>query len=385
MLKTIQKSNVSKRAFQVNKSWTITSAEYPIISGSFTTDKEFDKTTAIKQEGLYTYPLFKSIKSKYYTDISNPFTLHGKMQTIGDAYERKTGTTGYVIAIPQKNYGEGIKEESLTIKDLTNDVEYGDDGYGNLTSTSPLYTLVSLDLENGTITISDLDDGEFTGTLWSTPGDSAIDLETGLVKMTFNGDTDSFYIMRIDLEAGTLQTVIVLDFDGLDIDQLKFGNIIYSEGLIIFNDTISEFSSYTMDFKSTKTINEMEVLVTSKAGEFNYSQNPSAVDITLSGSYDFTTTAVNNSIPAGTKKIKVINDIKRKEFISGSFSPSTSGSWDDYDTSASIDPTGSYLAPMITTIGLYDKSGEMIAIAKLPQPIKNLPDYDLNFIVRLDT
>jgi hypothetical protein len=140
-----------------------------------------------------------------------------------------------------------------------------------------------------------------------------------------------------------------------------------------------------MDFKSTKTINEMEVLVTSKAGEFNYSQNPSAVDITLSGSYDFTTTAVNNSIPAGTKKIKVINDIKRKEFISGSFSPSTSGSWDDYDTSASIDPTGSYLAPMITTIGLYDKSGEMIAIAKLPQPIKNLPDYDLNFIVRLDT
>jgi len=385
MLKTIQKSNVSKRAFQVNKSWTITSAEYPIISGSFTTDKEFDKTTAIKQEGLYTYPLFKSIKSKYYTDISNPFTLHGKMQTIGDPYERKIGTTGYVIAIPQKNYGEGIKEESLTIKDLTNDVEYGDDGYGNLTSTSPLYTLVSLDLENGTITISDLDDGEFTGTLWSTPGDSAIDLETGLVKMTFNGDTDSFYIMRIDLEAGTLQTVIVLDFDGLDIDQLKFGNIIYSEGLIIFNDTISEFSSYTMDFKSTKTINEMEVLVTSKAGEFNYSQNPSAVDITLSGSYDFTTTAVNNSIPAGTKKIKVINDIKRKEFISGSFSPSTSGSWDDYDTSASIDPTGSYLAPMITTIGLYDKSGEMIAIAKLPQPIKNLPDYDLNFIVRLDT
>lgn len=385
MLKTVQKSNVSNRAFQVNKSWTVTSADYPIISGSFTTDKEFDTTTAIKQEGLYTYPLFKSIKSKYYTDISNPFTLHGKMQTIGDPYERKLGTTGYVIAIPQKKYGEGIQGNSLTVKDLTNDVEFGDDSYGNLTSTNPLYTLVSLDLENGTIVISDTDDGEFSGTLWSSPGDSAIDLETGLVKMTFNGDTDSFYIMRIDLEAGTIQTVLELDFEGLDIDQLKFGNIIYSEGLVIFNDSVSQFSSYTMDFKSTKTINEMEVLVTSKAGEFNYSQNPSAVDITLSGSYDFQTTAVNNVRPAGTKKIKVVNDIKRKEFISGSFNPSISGSWNDYDTSASIDPTGSYLAPMITTIGLYDKSGEMIAIAKLPQPIKNLPDYDLNFIVRLDT
>jgi len=385
MLKTVQKSNVSNRAFQVNKSWTVTSADYPIISGSFTTDKEFDTTNAIKQEGLYTYPLFKSIKSKYYTDISNPFTLHGRMESIGDPYERKLGTTGYVIAIPQKKYGEGIQGNSLTVKDLTNDVEFADDSYGNLTSTNPLYTLVSLDLENGTIVISDTNDGEFSGTLWSSPGDSAIDLETGLVKMTFNGDTDSFYIMRIDLEAGTIQTVLELDFEGLDIDQLKFGNIIYSEGLVIFNDSVSQFSSYTMDFKSTKTINEMEVLVTSKAGEFNYSQNPSAVDITLSGSYDFQTTAVNNVRPAGTKKIKVVNDIKRKEFISGSFNPSISGSWNDYDTSASIDPTGSYLAPMITTIGLYDKSGEMIAIAKLPQPIKNLPDYDLNFIVRLDT
>lgn len=385
MLKTIQKSNVSKRAFQVNKSWTVTSADYPIISGSFTTDKEFDTTTAIKQEGLYTYPLFKSIKSKYYTDISNPFTLHGRMENIGDSYERKLGTTGYVIAIPQKKYGEGIQGNSLTVKDLTNDVQYGDDGYGNITSTNPLYTLVSLDLENGTIVISDTDDGEFSGTLWSSPGDSAIDLETGLVKMTFNADTDTFYIMRIDLEAGTIQTVLELDFAGIDIDQLKFGNIIYSEGLIIFNDSVSQFSSYTMDFKSTKTINEMEVLVTSKAGEFNYSQNPSAVDVSLSGSYDFKTTAINNVSPAGTKKIKVVDDIKRKEFISGSFNPSISGSWNDYDTSASIDPTGSYLAPMITTIGLYDKSGEMIAIAKLPQPIKNLPDYDLNFIVRLDT
>ena len=65
MLKTIPKSSISKRAFQVNKSWTVSSAEYPIISGSFTTDVAFDKETAIKQEWLYTYPLFKSIKSKY--------------------------------------------------------------------------------------------------------------------------------------------------------------------------------------------------------------------------------------------------------------------------------------------------------------------------------
>jgi hypothetical protein len=27
----------------------------------------------------------------------------------------------------------------------------------------------------------------------------------------------------------------------------------------------------------------------------------------------------------------------------------------------------------------------MVAVAKLPQPIKSLPDYPLNFIVRFDT
>ena len=385
MLKTLQKSSVSKRAFQVNKSWTVSNTDYPIISGSFTIDTSFDKETANKQEGLYTYPLFTSIKSKYYTDISNPFTLHGRMENIGDPYERKLGTTGYVIAIPQKKYGEGIQGNSLTIDDLTNGVQYGDDGYGNITSTNPLYNLVSIDLETGTIILSDTDDGEFIGTLWSSPGDSAIDLETGLAKMTFNGDTDSFYIMRIDLEAGTIQTVLELDFEGLDIDQLKFGNIMYSEGQIIFNDIITPFNDYSMDFKSTKTINELEILVTAKAGEFNYSQSPSAVNVNLSGSYDTPITGVLNSFPTGTKKIKVVNEITQNKFYSGSFNQSISGSWDDYDNKASTDPTGSYLAPYITTIGLYDKSGDMVAIAKLPQPIKNLPDYDMNFIVRLDT
>ena len=61
-----------------------------------------------------------------------------------------------------------------------------------------------------------------------------------------------------------------------------------------------------------------------------------------------------------------------------------SGSWDDYWNSGSIDLTGSYLAPFITTIGLYNESNEMLAVAKLPKPIKNLPDYPVNFIVRID-
>ena len=162
------------------------------------------------------------------------------------------------------------------------------------------------------------------------------------------------------------------------------GNIFYSDGLLVFNGIVS-FHEYSLTYKSTKTIYETEIFVNAKAGEFNYSQNPSAVEVQISGSYDFETTSIFNDEPGGTKKITIIEDIKRIPAISGSYLSSISGSWDDYEASASIDPTGSYLAPYITTIGLYDKQGEMVAVAKLPKPIKNLPDYDVNFIIRLDT
>ena len=384
MLKTIPKSSISKRAFQVNKAWTVTSDDYPIISGSFTTEAAFDKETAIQQNGLYTYPLFKSIKSKYYDEISNPLLLHGVMENIGERQERVIGTTGYVITIPQKKYGEGIQPKSLILRDLTNASDYSDDGFGNITSRFAKYVLSSIDFETGVIVIVDSEGETFTGTLFMAPGVSAMDMESGLVKMTFGTDTDTIYVMNIDFEEGTIQFEVALEFDGQDIDQLRFGNVIYSEGLVILNDTATQMSSYTLDFKSTKTISELEILLTAKAGEFNVSQSPSAVTMEISGSYE-TEITPDIGIVSGTQKITIIDDISKSPYISGSYNPSISGSWDDYDASASYDPTGSYLAPFISTIGIYDKDGDMIAIAKLPQPIKNLPDYDMNFIVRLDT
>ena len=386
MLKTIPKSSVSRRSFQVNKTWTVTHEDQPVISGSYdATIASFDSDNANKQDGIYTGPLFKSIKSKYYSEIGNPFLLHGRMHTIGDLFERKLGSTGFVITVPQSKYGEEIQPTSLLLTDLTNQDVYTDDGYGNITSNYPLYTLVFIDFETNEIIVSDGDQGEFNGTLWSLPGQDAIDLETGLAKMTFGIDTDSLYIVRIDLEAGTLQTEVDLDFFGQDIDEIRFGNIFYSEGLVVLNDRIAYINNYSMEFKSTKTINELELLITSKAGEFNYSQNPSAVEVKVGSSYNFNTTPIFNSRPGGLERITMIDDIRRREQYSGSIDHTVSGSWDEYDASASIDPTGSYLSTYISTIGIYDNSGDMIAVAKLPKPIKNLPDYDMNFIVRLDT
>ncbi len=55
----------------------------------------------------------------------------------------------------------------------------------------------------------------------------------------------------------------------------------------------------------------------------------------------------------------------------------------NFSESSSLNRTGSYLAPYITTIGLYNES-ELIAVAKLGKPVKNLIDYPLNIAVRFD-
>lgn len=146
--------------------------------------------------------------------------------------------------------------------------------------------------------------------------------------------------------------------------QIK-GNIFYDRGLVIVTKDVvsgSVLNQFTLSYRSTKTIYENEIFLSVLENEFNVSQNPSAVD--FSGA-DF-------------GKIKLHNI--KSNVINNKF-----GGFADYEFSSSIDPTGSYLAPYITTIGLYDDDLNMVAVAKLPQPIKSLPDYPVNFIIRFDT
>jgi hypothetical protein len=144
------------------------------------------------------------------------------------------------------------------------------------------------------------------------------------------------------------------------------GNIFYDRGLVILTRDIvsgSVLSQYTLNFRSTKTIYENEILLSVLESEFNVSQNPTAVDYDADGKFG---------------KIKLHS-------IQSNVNPNVFSGFGEYDYSSSLDTTGSYLAPYITTIGLYDDDLNMVAVAKLPQPIKSMPDYPLNFIVRFDT
>jgi len=143
------------------------------------------------------------------------------------------------------------------------------------------------------------------------------------------------------------------------------GNVFYDRGLVVVTKDVvsgSVLNQFTLSYRSTKTIYENEIFISVLENEFNVSQNPSAVDF--------------NGTDFG--KIKLTS-------ITSSINPTVTGGFADFEYSSSIDRTGSFLAPYITTIGLYDNDLNMVAVAKLPQPIKSLPDYPVNFIIRFDT
>ena len=156
------------------------------------------------------------------------------------------------------------------------------------------------------------------------------------------------------------------------------GNIFYDRGLVVVAKDIvsgSVLSQFTLNFRSTKTIYENEIFLSVLENEFNTSQNPSAVTETDG--------VINTHI------VQRPGSIRNGDLVTASFYNAGTKIINDefayYEDNLSLDPTGSFLAPYITTIGLYDDDLNMVAVAKLPQPIKSTPDYPVNFIVRFDS
>jgi hypothetical protein len=117
------------------------------------------------------------------------------------------------------------------------------------------------------------------------------------------------------------------------------GNIFNKHGIAVisspdyrFNNII--YTPFTASYRSTVTINELSVVARLDAGDFNMSTN-----ITLT---------------------------------------------QDDDTTYYSFVSGSDFAPYITTIGLYNDSGELLAIGKLANSIRKRNDVDMNFLIRLD-
>lgn len=129
------------------------------------------------------------------------------------------------------------------------------------------------------------------------------------------------------------------------------GYTFYKKGLIVVSDPRPKYQNcflgdgnwdytnrpFEFEYRSTKDIEQQSILCEIGRGEFNVSTNN-----TLRKSGDDT----NNSL---------------KDFV-----------------------TGSDFRPYITQVGLYNDSGELLAIGKLGSPLKKRQDVDVTIDVRLD-
>jgi len=103
----------------------------------------------------------------------------------------------------------------------------------------------------------------------------------------------------------------------------------------------------TLNFQSSKVVYETQYKCTLRESEFNYSLNPSI----------FSTTGYTSPMNSTTVD--------------------TSGkTWDFV--------TGSSFSPYITSVGLYDDDQQLLAVAKLSQPIPTSRTTDMTIVVNLD-
>ena len=134
--------------------------------------------------------------------------------------------------------------------------------------------------------------------------------------------------------------IITLTSDGIPGTQgygfVYYGSTDYGGSDVAFILDLINSQNITCSFDSTITIYESQYKCTIRENEFNFSQNPT--------------------------------------LISGS---SNSGKVYDY-------ATGSYFNPYVTTVGLYNNDKELLAVAKLTQPLPLSAVTDMNILINLD-
>jgi len=408
MLKRIPKSDISIRPFKAYKEWSFNQTSAPIagiyvysasignVVNNFPTASVYNPT---KNEWISYYPasIYGQLRAQFYNgEEDNPFFRSGDKTNVYDTdsntKERYLNNDAKVISIPQIYTGEGIKKGSVVLTDSSS--VYIDDSYGNLINSQPdTATISRLDLENNIINFTDSLGTIYSASFQLASGD--FDLGLGTINVTYNGNDYDLVLQSIDANDDMIvNNIPFIAGEGQFGLSQRLGNIFYNQGLIVFNRSAHLFlkSTWDLSFKSTQTIYENEYLIIVNEDEFNISTNPSAI-VSVGGSTisftdsDGTTKIVTEETPVKyIRKKSTLDDgsvIDRR--FGSNVNNSISGGFEHWDLSGSVDSTGSFLSPFITTIGLYDDNCDLVAVAKLPQPIKSEPDIPVNFIVRFDT
>jgi len=114
-------------------------------------------------------------------------------------------------------------------------------------------------------------------------------------------------------------------------------------------------NQFELKYKGQYTIYENEVMVRIPMGTFNVSTNPTATYRPATGIDNSC-----NAVGSGAETFNGPGDFRKTMFITGS------------------------AKPYITTVGLFNDKGQMLAVGKLAEPLENRDDIDMNIIVRWD-
>jgi hypothetical protein len=400
MLKRIPKSDISIRPFKAYKEWSFNESSTGSISlleavlGQYDSSGSNIITTGnLSGSSFNKHSVYGQLRAQFYNgNENNPFTRTGHKNNQYDntdaSKDRFLSGSAKVISIPQIYVGEGIKKGSVLL--IEGNTEYTDDSYGNIIDTSgDTITIISVDIENDELIFTDLLSTSYT-TSFQFMG---FDIQNGIFNLIYNGTNYDSNIISFDIESG-IMVVDNIEFLQGGAAISKIGNVFYNQGLIVITRDVANklTSGWQLDFKSTQTIYEHEYLLVVNEDEFNVSQNPSAVvEIGRVDEYIRGTDGkiYKTTTAPGTKYIKkksILEDGSILDYrIPSSFKANVSGGFEHYELSGSVDSTGSFLAPFITTVGLYDDNCDLVAVAKLPQPIKSEPDITVSFIIRFDT
>ena len=398
MLKRIPKSDISIRPFKAYKEWDRTTSNASVFEAENVLYS--NSTTESVSEGYLSGSVYNKVsvygqlRGQFYNGLEdNPFMRFGSKrnyyETATLAKERYFEDYAKIISIPQIAVGEGIKKFSVTLVDSS--TTYVDDGYGNIQDSRDSVIISLIDNQTNKVNFVDYINTQYSA---SSPYPTAVfvDIQNEEIEIIYQGDTYFQQLISYDVQSGVL-IADDLPFLPEAAQGIKIGNVFYTQGLIVLTrDAANRLNSgWTLDYKSTETIYENEFLLIVQPDEFNVSQNPSAV-VEVGKEISYVTGSDNRyykTTPnSGVKYIRKKSVLENGDILdyryTGSIGTKKAG-FEHWEASGSVDSTGSFLAPFITTIGLYDDNCDLVAVAKLPQAIKSDPELPVNFIVRFDT
>lgn len=168
------------------------------------------------------------------------------------------------------------------------------------------------------------------------------------------------------------------------------GNIFYKHGIALVKNNLSApsqsvsvnglklspFLNTKVAFSSSYTITEHTIVCKIRPTEFNASLLNHTV-----GYYK----AVTGSYVSGSETVTYTNYIPNVSSSAKALSGQLITELFDIGSQYGSDSISGSLTPYVTTIGLYNRNYELLAIAKLANPVPRAKNVDQTFIVKFDT